>query len=142
MTMNDRTEVAERSSETGAAVATQQAGSNAGARRTTLTPAVDIFEDGQGVTLLADLPGVSREKLEIRVQDNRLYIEAEAVVSTPSGLRLQHAEVQDPHFARAFTLSGNFDTSRIDAQLRDGILKLNIPRRDEARPRRIAVAAG
>ncbi|WP_454825210.1 Hsp20/alpha crystallin family protein [Paraburkholderia xenovorans] len=142
--MNDRTEVAERSSETGAgaAVATQQAGSNAGARRATLTPAVDIFEDSQGVTLLADLPGVSREKLDIRVQDNHLCIEAEAVVPTPSGLRLQHAEVRDPHFARAFTLSGDFDTSRIDAQLRDGILKLNIPRRDEARPRRIEITAG
>jgi HSP20 family protein len=135
MTMNDRTEMDERSSETGAAVATQQAGSNAGVRRATPTPtpAVDIFEDSQGVTLLADLPGVSREKPDIRVQDHHLYIEAEAVVPTPSGLRLQHAEIQDPHFARAFTLSGDFDTARIDAQLRDGILKLSIPRRDEAR---------
>ncbi|CAH2810390.1 MAG: Molecular chaperone (small heat shock protein) [uncultured Caballeronia sp.] len=53
-----------------------------------------------------------------------------------------HAEIRAPRFARAFTLSPDFDVSRIDAQLRDGVLKLTIPRRDEARPRRIEVNVG
>jgi HSP20 family molecular chaperone IbpA len=57
-------------------------------------------------------------------------------------LRLQHAEVRAPRFARAFTLSADFDTSKIDANLQEGVLKLTIPRRDEARPRRIDVKAG
>ena len=75
----------------------------------------------------------------MKVHDGNLYIEAEAVVSTPAGLRLQHAEIREPRFARAFTLSADFDTSKIDANLQDGVLKLTIPRRDEARPRRIDV---
>ncbi|NUA27808.1 Hsp20/alpha crystallin family protein [Cupriavidus basilensis] len=110
--------------------------------RVTLLPAVDIFEDSNGVTVWADLPGVTKDKLIVNVHDGNLHIEAEAMVPTPSGLRVQHAEIREPHFARAFSLSPEFDTSKIDAQLRDGVLKLTIPRRDEARPRRIAVTAG
>ncbi len=75
----------------------------------------------------------------MKVHDGNLYIEAEAVVPTPAGLRLQHAEIREPRFARAFSLSPDFDTSKIDANLQDGVLKLTIPRRDEARPRRIEV---
>lgn len=110
------------------------------ARRITLTPAVDIYEDSQGVTLWADLPGVTKDKLDVKVHDSSLSIEAEAVVTpTPANLRLQHAEVREPHFARTFTLSPDFDTSKIEASLQDGVLKLSVPRRDEARPRRIEV---
>jgi HSP20 family molecular chaperone IbpA len=112
------------------------------ARRMTIPPAVDIYEDSQGVTLWADLPGVTRDKLDVRVHDGNLAIEAEAVVPTPANLRLQHAEVREPRFARAFTLSPDFDTSKIEANLKDGVLKLTIPRRDEARPRRIEVRTG
>jgi HSP20 family molecular chaperone IbpA len=108
----------------------------------TITPAVDIFEDGQAVTLRADLPGVTKDKLDVRVHDCNLSIEAEAVVPTPANLRLQHAEVREPRFARTFTLSPDFDTSKIEASLQDGVLKLTIPRREEARPRRIEVKTG
>ena len=108
-------------------------------RRISLTPPVDIFETSQGVTLWADLPGVTKERLNIKVQDANLFIEGEAVVPTPGGLRLQHAEIRQPHFARAFSVGGDLDTSKIDATLKDGVLKLTIPRRDEARPRRIEV---
>jgi len=110
--------------------------------RLTLLPAVDIFEDSNGVTLWADLPGVTKDNLIVNVHDGNLHIEAQAVVPTPANLRVQHAEVREPHFARAFALSPEFDTSKIDAQLKDGVLKLTIPRRDEARPRRIAVTTG
>ena len=112
------------------------------ARRMTITPAVDIFEDGQAVTLWADLPGVTKDKLDVRVHDGNLSIEAEAVVPTPANLRLQHVEVREPRFARTFTLSPDFDTSKIEASLQDGVLKLTIPRREEARPRRIEVKTG
>lgn len=132
--MNDRTQVAERDPKAVARREGEQA-----ARRMTLTPAVDVFEDSQGITLWADLPGVTKDKLDVKVHDGSLYIEAEAVVPTPAGLRLQHAEIREPRFARAFSLSPDFDTSKIDANLQDGVLKLTIPRRDEARPRRIDV---
>ncbi|AOI68494.1 heat-shock protein [Burkholderia ubonensis] len=132
--MNDTTQLAERDRSAVARRDTEQA-----TRRITLTPAVDIYEDSHGVTLWADLPGVTKDKLDVKVHDSSLSIEAEAVVPTPANLRLQHAEVREPHFARTFTLSPDFDTSKIEASLQDGVLKLTIPRRDEARPRRIEV---
>ncbi|RZF26394.1 Hsp20/alpha crystallin family protein [Paraburkholderia sp. UYCP14C] len=135
--MNDTTELARKDE---AAVSRRE--DEQSQRRVTLTPPVDIFEDSQGITLWADLPGVTRERLDVKVHDGNLYIEAEAVVPTPAGLRVQHAEIREPHFARAFSLSPEFDTSKIDANLKDGVLKLTIPRRDEARPRRIEVRTG
>ena len=135
--MNDTTELA-RKDET--AVGRRE--DEQSQRRITLTPPVDIFEDRQGVTLWADLPGVTKDRLDVKVHDGNLYIEAEAVVPTPAGLRLQHAEIRQPHFARAFSLGAEFDASKIDANLKDGVLKLTIPRRDEARPRRIEVRTG
>jgi HSP20 family molecular chaperone IbpA len=111
-------------------------------RRMTLTPAVDVFEDSQGVTLWADLPGVTKDRLDVKVHDGNLFIEAEAVVPTPAGLRLQHAEIREPHFARAFSLGADLDVSKVDANLKDGVLKLTIPRREEARPRRVEVRTG
>ncbi|MEX3791105.1 Hsp20/alpha crystallin family protein [Paraburkholderia sp. BR14374] len=132
--MNDTTELARKDQ-----TAVAQRDGDASQRRITLTPPVDIFEDSHGITLWADLPGVTRERLDVKVHDGNLYIEAEAMVPTPAELRLQHAEIREPHFARAFSMSTDFDASKIEANLKDGVLKLTIPRRDEARPRRIEV---
>ncbi|RQS07903.1 Hsp20/alpha crystallin family protein [Burkholderia sp. Bp8998] len=112
------------------------------ARRPAITPAVDIVEDRQRVTLRADLPGVPRENLDVKVHDNTLTIEADTRIDTPADLRVRHAEVRAPRFVRTFVLSPDLDTSRIDASLRDGVLTLTIPRREETRPRRIDVTAG
>ncbi len=139
--MSDRTELTTDARSTESAVS-KQLGTHENARQTRVAPAVDVFEDAHGITLFADLPGVPREKLDVRVQDGHLQIEAQALVPTPAGLRLQHAEMQHAHFARAFALSPDFDVARIDAQLKDGVLKLTIPRRDEAKPRRIEVQFG
>ncbi|AJX32322.1 Hsp20/alpha crystallin family protein [Burkholderia oklahomensis] len=108
-------------------------------RTITVTPAVDVYEDRHGVTLWADLPGVPKERLEVKVQDGHLSIDAHAASPMQAGLRAHHVEVREPHFARTFQLSPDFDTSKIEANLQDGVLKLTIPRRDEARPRRIDV---
>lgn len=132
--MNDTTELATKDE-----TAVGRREDDQSQRRITLTPPVDIFEDSQGVTLWADLPGVTKDRLDVKVHDGNLYIEAEAAVPTPAGMRLQHAEIRQPHFARAFSLGADFDASKIDANLKDGVLRLTIPRRDEARPRRIEV---
>ncbi|AOJ74605.1 Hsp20/alpha crystallin family protein [Burkholderia ubonensis] len=110
-----------------------------GARRPAIAPAVDIVEDRRGVTLRADLPGVPRENLDVKVHDNTLSIDAQVHIDLPTELRVRHAELRAPRFARAFTLSPDLDTSNIVANLRDGVLTLTIPRREEARPRRIDV---
>lgn len=131
--MNDNTQLAQRNEGT---VTRREEKSS---RRVTLVPAVDIVEDADGVTLWADLPGVSRDNLQISFNDGALHIKGQAVVPTPSELRVQHAELRQPHFARSFSLSSDLDAGKIAAQLHDGVLKLTIPRREEAKPRRITI---
>ena len=102
-------------------------------------PPVDIFEDDAGITVIADLPGVSRDKLSVRVDAQELLIEATASSSVPSGMEMIYGEAQLALFRRQFNLSRELDASRIDAQLKDGVLRLTIPKSEEAKPRRIEV---
>jgi HSP20 family molecular chaperone IbpA len=102
-------------------------------------PAVDVFEDASGITLLADMPGVPREQLELRVEGEALLIEGGVQTRTPEGLQAIYAEVRVPRYRRSFTLSRELDTNRIEANLKDGVLRLRIPKQAHAQPRRIAV---
>ena len=107
-----------------------------------VVPPVDGFEDANGITLLADLPGVSRERLGVRVDGDSLVIEGNAEVAGPSNLELVYGEAQVPAYRREFTLSRELDASRIEAQLKDGVRRLTIPKAEEAKPRRIEVRVG
>jgi len=105
-------------------------------------PAVDVFEDDAGITLLADMPGVPREQLEIKVEGEELLIEGGVQPRTPDGLEAIYAEVRAPRYRRSFTLSRELDTTRIEANLKDGVLSLRIPKQAHAQPRKITVTAG
>ena len=107
-----------------------------------VTPAVDVFEDETGITLLADMPGVPRDQLELHVEGDSLLIEGRVQPQTPNGLEAIYAELRAPRYRRGFTLSRELDTSTIDANLKDGVLTLRIPKQAHAQPRRIAVTAG
>jgi HSP20 family protein len=108
-----------------------------------VVPPVDVYENENAITLLADLPGVAREQLHVRVDGDNLVIEATATTAGgPPNMELVYGELQCPSYRRQFTLSRELDTSRIDAQLRDGVLRLTIPKAEAARPRRIQVQAG
>lgn len=106
-----------------------------------LTPPVDVVEDSGGITLLADLPGVSRDKLSLQVASDTLTIEAESGLSVPEGLESSHTEVGLGRFRRVFTLSKELDTDAISAELSQGVLKLRIPKAEHAQPRRIEIQA-
>lgn len=105
----------------------------------TLLPRVDVFENKDGILLLADMPGVPKDKLELRVENDTLLIEGEIVPDTPENMEAVYAEVHLSRYRRAFSLSSELDTSRIDAQLRDGVLNLRIPKQAHAQPRKIEV---
>ena len=105
-------------------------------------PAVDVFEDASGITLLADMPGVPKDLLELKVEGESLLIEGGVWPRTPDGLEAIYAEVRVPRYRRSFTLSRELDTTRIEANLKDGVLSLRIPKQAHAQPRRIAVTAG
>jgi HSP20 family molecular chaperone IbpA len=105
----------------------------------TLLPRVDVFENKDGILLLADMPGVPKDKLELRVENDTLLIEGEIAPDTPENMEPVYAEVRLSRYRRAFSLSSELDTSRIDAQLRDGVLNLRIPKHAHAQPRKIEV---
>lgn len=107
----------------------------------TLTPAVDVVEDSSGILLYADLPGVSRDKLQLNVEADKLTIEAEVDLPVPEGLQSSHTEVGLARFYRVFTLSKELDTDKVSAELTHGVLKLRIPKAEHAQPRRIEVKA-
>ena len=111
------------------------------ARRDTqaMTPRVDVLEDDTGITVIADMPGVSKDSLEIKVENDALSIEGAVSAATPQAMEATYAEVRIPRYRRSFTLSRELDSSRIEAQLKDGVLRLRIPKHEQARPQRISV---
>jgi len=105
----------------------------------TLLPAVDIVEDQTGIILSADLPGVPRENLNVRVEGGHLLIDAEMAVAVPADLNVLHAEVRGGAYHRSFALSGELDSNAVEANLRDGVLTIRVPRTERAKPRRIEI---
>ena len=104
-----------------------------------LTPAVDVVEDSSGITLYADLPGVSKDKLQLQTESDTLTIEAELGISLPEGIQSTHTEVALGRFRRTFRLSKELDPSKVSAKLVRGVLTLRIPKAEHAQPRRIQV---
>ena len=120
--------------------AVTQTSEDKGARREpTLLPPVDVIEDASGITLYADLPGVPRDKLLLRVEGDQLTIEAELVIALPQGMEPSHAEVQHTRYRRAFTLSNELDADKVGAELSQGVLRVRIPKAAHPQPRRIEV---
>jgi HSP20 family protein len=105
-----------------------------------LLPAVDVVENGDGITLYADLPGVSRDKLNLQVEADVLTIEGEVDLRTPTGMAASHVEVDVPRYRRVFTLSKELDSSKVSAEFRHGVLKLRIPKAEHAQPRKIEIS--
>ena len=122
---------------------TQKAGPDKDSRNEpALLPPVDVIEDATGITLYADLPGVPKDRLNVRVDGDTLLIEAEIVLAMPQGMQASHAEVQRTQYRRAFTLSRELDPDKVAADLNHGVLRLRIPKAEHAQPRRIEVQVG
>jgi HSP20 family protein len=107
-----------------------------------LRPAVDIFENGDAITLFADLPGVSDNTLSLEVEDKTLTIQGDIALDMPSNLESLYADIRSTRYQRAFTLSSELDAARISASLNNGLLTVKIPKREEVRPRRIEISTG
>jgi len=106
-----------------------------------IRPAVDIFEDANGITVQAEMPGVSKDRLNVQADRNGLVIEGHAAIDMPQGMEAIYADVRSTRYRRNFVLSGELETDRIEANLKDGLLTLRIPKRAELRPRKIEVRA-
>ena len=106
------------------------------------TPSVDIFETEKAITLLADMPGVKAEELTVDLRDDTLTLigDVGAGVKTPG--EKVYGEYETGRYYRQFSLSEVIDQGRIDANLKDGVLRLTLPKVEKATPRRITVQAG
>lgn len=102
-----------------------------------VAPAVDIYETADELLLLADLPGVGKEDLEVRLEDDVLTIRGTPKRSVPGELVWQEFEL--PNFFRQFELSEVIDQEKISADFKNGVLTLHLPKAQKARPRKIEV---
>jgi HSP20 family protein len=100
---------------------------------------VDIFETADGITLQADMPGVSKERLNLRVESNTLLIEGAIGIAPQDNMAPLYADVRANSYRRTFALGNELETEKIEANLKDGVLTVRIPKRAELRPRRIEV---
>ena len=138
--MATRQEVASRPS-TEAQVQAQGQGQLQQKPELALAPAADIFEDADGISIVLDMPGVTKERLTVRADRNELVIEGEAAIDMPQGMEAVYAEVRSAHYRRSFVLTNELDTGNVEASMKDGVLSIRVPKRAELKPRQIEVQA-
>lgn len=102
-----------------------------------VAPPVDIYETRDGLVVLADLPGVSKDGLDVRVDNNVLTMRGRADYPSPKDGAYREYELVN--FFRQFELSDKVDQQRITADLKHGVLTLTLPKAEEAKPRQIEV---
>lgn len=104
-------------------------------------PTVDIWEDEDGLTLYADLPGVDPAKVNIELNAELLTLQGEVALGEYEGLSPLYTEYNVGHFQRRFSIpdSVSYDRDRIQARCRDGVLEIVVPRSEASKPRRIPV---
>jgi len=106
-------------------------------------PAVDIFEHDGDIVLKAELPGVDPKDVDIRVENNVLSLRGERKVESEVK-REQYHRVERAYgsFSRSFTLPSVVDTEKIKADYTDGVLKVTLPQKEEAKPKQISISLG
>ncbi len=102
-----------------------------------LAPPVDIYETGDGLVVMADLPGVAKEGVDVRVENGVLTLYGRSGVATPG--EPIYREFELVNFYRQFELSDKVDQAKISAELKHGVLTLHLPKAEEAKPRRVEV---
>lgn len=106
------------------------------------TPRADIFETETEITLLADMPGVKAEDLSIDLRDDTLTLVGDAVPVENQKEEPVYTEYETGRYYRQFTLSEVINQEKIDAKLREGVLRLSLPKVEKATPRKISVKTG
>jgi HSP20 family protein len=103
-------------------------------------PALDLFEFEDRFELHADLPGLSEKDIDVQFEDGALCIRGERSLAVPEGGRALRRERGATRFARSLALGDDVDVERIQATMRDGVLRITLPKSERARPRQIPVA--
>ena len=105
-------------------------------------PRADIYELENQIVIVADVPGVDEKSIEVTLDKNILTIDAQVEPAIPQGYSLSFAEYEVGDFQRSFRLSNEIDRTKIQAKVKDGVLRLYLPKAKEALARKISVKAG
>jgi HSP20 family molecular chaperone IbpA len=103
-------------------------------------PAADIFETDQSLTVILEMPGVDKDNVDVKVENDVLRIEGWIDFSRYEGLQPVYTEYNIGNYSRSFQLSSKIDQDRISAELRDGVMTLVLPKSEKAKARKISVS--
>lgn len=102
-------------------------------------PRTNLYDKGDQFELVAEVPGLSKKDLDVKIQGNYLEISGKREVSAPEGYRAHRSERGSTSFTRSLTLPSDVDSGRVSASLKDGILVLTLPKSEAAKPRQISI---
>jgi HSP20 family molecular chaperone IbpA len=102
-------------------------------------PVTDIFETADALKVILEMPGVDKDGVDVRVENDVLTIDGQVDFSKYQGLQPVYTEYNVGNYARSFQLSSKIDQERITADLRDGVITLILPKAEKAKPRKIRV---
>jgi HSP20 family protein len=102
-------------------------------------PATDIYETGDALTIVLEMPGVDKNALDVSVKGGVLNVEGRLNFEKYDGMRPVYTEYNVGHYRRSFSLSNTIDQAKISADVKNGVLTLVLPKAEEAKPRRIVV---
>jgi HSP20 family protein len=102
-------------------------------------PNADIYETQNELKVVLEMPGIEKDKVEIRVEDGVLHVQGRLDLAKYAGLQPLYTEYNVGHYARSFQLSSKIDQNKIAAEMKEGVLSLTLPKVEEAKPRTIQV---
>lgn len=120
-------------------VATRDINKSVEAAKGTIIPPIDIYEDTDGLTLFADLPGVSKESLDVQIDKDLLKIFGRRTPGNGADVLNRYEEIPNKDFYRAFTIGEEIDREKITATINNGVLKLILPKSERTKPKRIDI---
>jgi HSP20 family protein len=104
-------------------------------------PRTNFYENGDTFEIQAEIPGIAKEDLNISIQGNYLEISGSRSADTPEGYKVHRSESGASTFSKRFTLPDEVDAQKVEANLKDGILYLKLPKSETAKPRQIEIKA-
>jgi len=107
--------------------------------RRSFVPRADIYETDKEIIVLADVPGANEKTVDITLEKNVLSITAYVEPAIPSGVEVAYAEYEEGDYQRSFRLSDEIDREKIEAVVNEGVLRLRLPKAQEARVKKISV---
>jgi len=105
----------------------------------TVTPRASVFETSDNVVLELEMPGVSREAIDVSVENDELTVSGRRTFAVDEGAEFLHRERLPLNYKRSFILSERIDSGNIGAKYTDGVLTLTLPKSAEAKPRKITI---